>query len=94
MGRTLAFLALLGLAAPAVALACMNDKELPQHEREFRSQYRGPAGKARPARQDDYARGEMAARGRPIDDRLLIGGGAGLLVGAFGLIVSRARARG
>lgn len=93
MGRTLALVALLGLAAPAAA--CINDKELPQHEREFRSQYKGPGRKAAPARRgSDYERSDMAARSRPIDARLLYGGGAALLLGAFALVSTRARVRG
>ncbi len=41
MSRFVAGLALAVSAAPAAA--CINDVELPNHEREFRSQYRGPA---------------------------------------------------
>ncbi len=41
MHRLLACLLLVGLAGPAAA--CINDLELPAHEREFRSDYRGPA---------------------------------------------------
>ena len=37
MGRLLLCLVLAGFARPAVA--CLNDNELPSHEREFRSQY-------------------------------------------------------
>src|SRR5947209_2033862 len=33
-------LVIAGLTSPAIA--CINDIELPSHEREFRSQYRGP----------------------------------------------------
>lgn len=41
MSRLLTCLVLAAGAGPATA--CINDVELPTHEREFRSQYRGPA---------------------------------------------------
>ena len=79
MGRLLLLLALVGLADPADA--CINDNELPTHEREFRSQYGTMA--ARPTGRPDG----------PIDSRLLVGAGAAMLVGAVALASTHARKR-
>lgn len=77
MRPILTWLALFGLATPA--LACLNDVELPQHEREFRSQYREqenppPAPSAEPQTQPG--------------NHLLVGGGAAMLMGAVALSLS------
>ena len=69
MGRILSFLVVFVLCGSA--LACLNDEETPTHEREFRSQYLLVDG-IRPPNPD-----------RPIDERLLVGGGAVLLIGAI-----------
>jgi hypothetical protein len=78
MRRLLACLALAVLAGPAAA--CLNDNELPTHEREFRSHYRGPAS---PPSTD------AEPSGRP----LLFGAGGVLLIGAFALGSTGRRAR-
>jgi hypothetical protein len=70
--RLLAVLALAAFAGPAAA--CINDGELPNHEREFRSQYRGsppPVTSPEPS-------------GRP-SNGVLIGAGVSLLVAATAL---------
>lgn len=74
-------LALAGLAGRSDA--CLNDIELEGHEREFRSQYSQLAeAQAPPQERRLFAR-----------EDLLMGGGAALLAGAFGLAVRRDRAR-
>lgn len=83
MLRLLACLVLAWSACPAAA--CINDVELPGHEREFRSQYRGQSDSP-PA----PAAETPATPGHP----LLFGGGGILLIGAFGLVVVGRRARG
>ena len=81
MGRLLACLLLAAFTSPAVA--CINDEELPSHEREFRSHYRGPAAApVSPSTDPD-----------PHGHRLLLGAGAGLLVGATGLALAGNRRR-
>jgi hypothetical protein len=55
----------------ASASACINDKELPSHEREFRSQYSRQA----------YPTPKV--RASTVKSPLLLGGGAALLGGAF-----------
>ncbi len=80
MRRFLACFALIVLASPAVA--CLNDIELPSHEREFRSQYKRstpPAPTAEPA--------------YPSGSSLLFGGGTLLLIGAVGLAGTARRTR-
>ena len=65
------------------ASACINDKELPRHEREFRSNYKGqpaPSPKPEAPASPDY---------RPIQ-----GGGAALLVAALGVVLYRGRLKG
>jgi hypothetical protein len=81
MRTLLASLVLAGLAGPAAA--CINDSELPTHEREFRSQYRGPAAPAEPP---------SAAPAGPVDNRLLAWAGGALLVGAVAVSALRVRA--
>ena len=85
MGRRLAqlgCLALIGFANPAAA--CINDVELPSHEREFRSQYLGPASLASTLPSDP--------NGSP-NSGLLLGVGAALLSGAFVMTLTGGRAR-
>lgn len=85
MGRLFGLLACLALIGPVgPASACINDNELPAHEREFRSQYAGPAS-PRPVR--NYGRARSAGHW------LLVGSGAGLLLGAFAVATTRRRAR-
>ena len=78
MRRLLACLVLAGLASPAAA--CINDNELPTHEREFRSQYGGVA-----SRPPDPSAG-------PVDSRLIAAGGVSLLAGAV-VVATRGRTR-
>jgi len=68
-------------AAAGPAAACLNDVELPSHEREFRSQYRGDAP-APPS----------PSPGQAVVHTALYSSGAVLLVGAVGLAVTRRRA--
>jgi hypothetical protein len=75
VGFTLAVLA-------GQASACLNDKELPGHEREFRSRYNGhpaPPPETPPA---------------PPDYTPILGGGAALLVASAGLVAIRGRSKG
>lgn len=68
MRRLLAFLVLVGLAGPATA--CINDREQPDHEREFRSQY--------------ITSGQRPITPAvPRDSRLVVGVGGALLAGAL-----------
>ena len=68
------------LSAGPVA-ACLNDSELPSHEREFRAQYRdGPVTVPSP-----QSSGEVFLH------TALYSSGAVLLVGAVGLAVTRRR---
>lgn len=74
----LAVAATIGFAGSAAA--CINDMELPKHEREFRSQYRDePASPGEATSQPSSSP----------SDWLLIGTGAVLLGGAVGLTVTR-----
>jgi len=70
------------LASPAVA--CINDIELPFHEREFRSQYRAPANP--PAIPSTEPTG-------PSNPSLILGVGGVLLTGATALTVTGRRTR-
>jgi hypothetical protein len=79
MHRVVTFLAALGLGTGA--MACINDNESPQHEREFRSDYRlaeTPPGKPPTA---------------PPDNRYLAAGGLMVLTSAFAVALSRRQSR-
>lgn len=80
MHRLLSCLALAVVVDPAHA--CLNDVELPAHEREFRSQYRGPAATP-PSHPSEPP-------GRP-SNSLLIGAGATLLAGGLALALAGRR---
>jgi hypothetical protein len=80
MRRLLLCLALVLSAAPAAA--CINDGELPSHEREFRSQYNNGPVVMVPKARSGWAVGGYSA---------LLGGGAMLAVGATVLAVRGAR---
>lgn len=54
MRHVLAALIVAAFAAPA--FACLNDQELPSHEREFRSQYRGSEPPAKTSESPNYFR--------------------------------------
>ena len=82
MGRLLVCLSLVALTGPAAA--CINDIELPAHEREFRSQYRGPASLASDPPSD--------RSGSPSNGQL-IGIGVALLSGAVVVTLTGRRAR-
>jgi hypothetical protein len=79
MHRLVVCLALALFANPAHA--CLNDIELPAHEREFRSSYRGPP--APPPTPPVY----------PPSNQLLFAGGAVFLVGALALALVGRRVR-
>jgi hypothetical protein len=81
MRRFLACLALIVLTSPAAA--CLNDAELPIHEREFRSQYNRQIPPPAPAAEPAY----------PDGSSLLLGGGSLLLIGAVGVAGLGARTR-
>jgi hypothetical protein len=81
MRRLLACFALAGLAGPVAA--CINDGELPTHEREFRSQY---------LRTVDVPPAPPTATDVP-SHLLLLGAGAALLVGAVVLTPAGGRPR-
>lgn len=82
MRRLIACLVLAGCHGSAVA--CLNDNELPSHEREFRSQYRGP----------EFARrAPTPAPGRAPRLWLWTAGGTGLLAGAVVVAFSASRPR-
>jgi hypothetical protein len=72
-------------ACPASAFACINDNELPSHEREFRSQYRDSLVEyGRPPARSDGSRVFW----------LMTGGGVVLLAGGVGAALVGGRARG
>ncbi|MDY3559076.1 hypothetical protein R5W23_006266 [Gemmata sp. JC673] len=82
MSRLLACLTLAVGAGPL--LACLNDVELPAHEREFRSQYRS----SNPP--------PVAPSSEPTDrpsTRFMFGAGAALLVAACVLVLVTPRTR-
>ena len=81
MGRFLLACILLTALTGTVS-ACMNDTELPQYEREFRSQYQMPPSQSSTPAPQPIAR----AIG-------LFIGGAALLCGAVGMTVLGTRAR-
>ncbi|WP_435016032.1 hypothetical protein TA3x_003591 [Tundrisphaera sp. TA3] len=74
--------ALIGLGGSASA--CLNDREFEGHEREFRSQY---------ATVPTSSVSDQPARKNPVDSKVLIGGGAVMLIGAFSVATNRARSR-
>jgi hypothetical protein len=79
MVRLLAFLGVFWLCSSA--MACINDNESPQHEREFRS---------------DYSLAEMLSAEpptAPLDNRYLVAGGLMLLTGAFAVALSPQQTR-
>jgi len=80
MRHLLACLVLVGLTAPVAA--CLNDIELPAHEREFRSQYRGTPSKPTPP-----------PNGYESVNRLLAVAGVALLAGAPVLVWVSSRPR-
>jgi len=82
MNRVLAFAILVGLATPAAA--CINDGELPSHEREFRSNYGEPTP-PKPTTVPNLA----GITSHP----MLLGAGAALLTGAFVVTMNGKRAR-
>ncbi|SIO28244.1 hypothetical protein SAMN05444166_3467 [Singulisphaera sp. GP187] len=84
MRLALALIMLAGFVAPAAA--CLNDRELPQHEREFRSNYGEPTSPTpAPPKSLDLA-------GFPAHP-MLLGTGAALLTGAFFVTMGNRRAR-
>jgi hypothetical protein len=78
MRLLLVLLAVAGLSGPATA--CINDIELPTHEREFRSQYNSYSPAPPPSSPDTSDRPSF---------NLLMGAGAGMLVGAMLLGIPR-----
>ena len=88
MRLIVALIAVAGLGSPA--FACMNDRESPQREREFRSKYRDAAPRPGSSTDpDDYpapARSSILARA---GDRELLGSGVALLAGAVAVTVRR-----
>lgn len=76
--RRLSIAALLALLASVPANACLNDKELPQREREFRSQYMGTS----------YTRSERSETAEPTFV-VYKAGGIGLALLSFGSIFMR-----
>ncbi len=83
MRRFLASLTLVILASPA--FACLNDTELPNHEREFRSQYKRSTP---PPQTDSPYRGNST-----LGLSMLFGSGTLLLVGAIGVARTTRRPR-
>jgi hypothetical protein len=77
MCRLLGCFTLLLSAGPA--FACINDMELPAHEREFRSQYRGQADAPSPP---------SPPPAETPSHRLLLGTGAAMLTGAVALVLT------
>jgi hypothetical protein len=73
-------LCLMGALTSSTASACLNDSELPRHEREFRSQYLSP---------------EMTSvdelRSAPVQPTVLTLAGCGLAAGAMAMTVFRRR---
>ena len=67
-------------AAAGPAAACLNDVELPSHEREFRAQYRGGDSFSPPK-----------SPGETFVHTALYSSGAVLVVGAVGLALTRRR---
>ena len=67
----------------ASANACINDRELPQHEREFRSQYLSPRMTAT----------EPGSTVREITRLAMQIGGVGMLATAVGMTLARRKAQ-
>ena len=78
MARLLLSLAIIGFARPAAA--CINDVELPSHEREFRSQYNLASALPTDAK-------------APPSNGPLIGGGSALLSAAVVMTLTGRRSR-
>ncbi|WP_406694464.1 hypothetical protein V5E97_25655 [Singulisphaera sp. Ch08] len=89
MRFTLALMIFAGFAVPAVA--CINDSELPNHEREFRSNYGEPTSPASPTPPPPPPRTVdlLEFAGHP----MLLGTGAALLTGAVLVTMTDRRAR-
>ena len=91
MRLIVALIAVAGLASPA--FACMNDRESPQHEREFRSKYRDAAPQPGSSTDPDSYPAPAAPGRSPIlaqnRDSVLLGSGVALLAGALVVTVGR-----
>jgi hypothetical protein len=84
MRHFLGCIALLGFVSPA--FACLNDRELLGHEREFRSQYQETTSQPPPP--------ATSAEPKSITrNQVLFGGGAALLIGALALTYFDRRVR-
>ena len=81
MFRSLACLILVFAVSPA--MACINDAELPHHEREFRSQYRGQVAPTPAPAHEPSDRPNVG---------LLYGAGGLFLIGAIALTFTGRRA--
>jgi len=94
MRHTLQLLALIACAGVSTpALACLNDRELPTHEREFRRDYNDPERELNSP--SDY---QTPSRPRfdlanGMANPIMLGSGAALLTGAFFLSVNTKRSR-
>ena len=85
MRGALALILCVGFAVPA--FACLNDRELPSHEREFRSDYGDPASPVPPPPPN---LGDFAVNP---SESMWLGAGAALVTGAFFVSVNGRRAR-
>ena len=83
MRLILAVFACVSLAGPA--FGCLNDRELPRHEREFRSDYGDPASSTVPLPAPPVP---LAGQSSPV----ILGAGVALLTGALFLVVARGKA--
>lgn len=96
MRLIVALIAVATLASPA--FACINDRESPQHEREFRSKYRDPAPRPDPSADPaEYPAPAAPARALILAQRrdsILLGAGGALLAGAVVVTVGRRPAAG
>ena len=70
-------------AIASTAVACINDEELPSHEREFRSSYAAAGSPSPPS----------AGFDGPLGQRMLINAGVVLLSGGVAVAFFRGRAR-
>jgi hypothetical protein len=84
MRHFLGCIALLGFVSPA--FACLNDRELLGHEREFRSQYQESTSQPPPPSTSTEPNGITK-------NQVLFGSGAALLLGALALTFFDRRAR-